>query len=95
MPQPPILLSEALPAIIRGRSGRASRRFIEFFTASIRNRNTRAADARAVKQLILTMRSGPVLIFSFGLTSTVFDRSSFRALKVFHLQFLPPAAARY
>src|SRR6202521_6062539 len=29
---------------------RASRRFIEFFTASIRNRNTRMAYARAVKQ---------------------------------------------
>ena len=39
-----------LPAIIRGRDERASRRFIEFFTASIRNRNTRMAYARAVKQ---------------------------------------------
>jgi integrase/recombinase XerD len=29
---------------------RASRRFIDFFTASIRNRNTRMAYARAVKQ---------------------------------------------
>jgi site-specific recombinase XerD len=64
MPEPPILLTEALtpppalvraglealPAIIRARGERASRRFIEFFTASIRNRNTRAAYARAVKQ---------------------------------------------
>src|SRR5208282_6656225 len=64
MPKPPILLTEALtpppalvragleklPAIIRGRGERASRRFIEFFTANIRNRNTRAAYARAVKQ---------------------------------------------
>jgi integrase/recombinase XerD len=30
--------------------GNASRRFIEFFTATIRNRNTRMAYARAVKQ---------------------------------------------
>ena len=30
----------------------ASRRFIEFFTASIRNRNTRAAYARAAKQFL-------------------------------------------
>jgi site-specific recombinase XerD len=66
MPKPPILLTEALtpppalvraglealPAIIRGRGERASRRFIEFFTASIRNRNTRAAYARAVKQFL-------------------------------------------
>ena len=66
MPKPPILLTEALtpppalvraglealPAIIRDRGERASRRFIEFFTASIRNRNTRAAYARAVKQFL-------------------------------------------
>jgi hypothetical protein len=65
MPRPPILLTEALtppalvragletlPAIIRGRGERTSRRFIEFFTASIRNRNTRAANARAVKQFL-------------------------------------------
>jgi integrase/recombinase XerD len=64
MPKPPILLTdeivpplalvraglEALPAIIRARGERASRRFIEFFTANIRNRNTRMAYARAVKQ---------------------------------------------
>jgi integrase/recombinase XerD len=43
---------EALPAIIRGRGERASRRFIEFFTASIRNRNTRGAYARAAKQFL-------------------------------------------
>jgi integrase/recombinase XerD len=66
MPKPPILLTEALtpppalmraglaalPAIIRDRGERASRRFIEFFTASIRNRNTRAAYARAVRQFL-------------------------------------------
>src|ERR1700687_6108020 len=66
MPKPPILLTEALtpppalvraglgalPAILRARGERTSRRFIEFFTASIRNRNTRAAYARAVKQFL-------------------------------------------
>ena len=41
-----------LPGIIRRRGERASRRFIEFFTASIRNRNTRAAYARAIKQFL-------------------------------------------
>jgi hypothetical protein len=41
-----------LPAIIRVQGERASRRFIEFFTATIRNRNTRAAYARAVKQFL-------------------------------------------
>ncbi len=64
MPKAPILLTdeikpppaliragiEALPAIVRAQGERASRRFIEFFTASIRNRNTRMAYARAVKQ---------------------------------------------
>ena len=52
---PPALIRaglETLPAIIRDRGERASRRFIEFFTASIRNRNTRAAYARAVKQFL-------------------------------------------
>ena len=50
---PPALVRagmEALPAIIRAQGERASRRFIEFFTANIRNRNTRMAYARAVKQ---------------------------------------------
>jgi hypothetical protein len=42
---------ETLPVIIRARGERASRRFIEFFTAIIRNRNTLMAHARAVKQL--------------------------------------------
>jgi len=36
--------------IIRAQGERTSRRFIEFFTANIRNRNTRMAYARAVKQ---------------------------------------------
>jgi integrase/recombinase XerD len=43
---------ESLPAIIRKRGERACRRFIEFFTANIRNRNTRGAYARAVKQFL-------------------------------------------
>src|SRR5216684_7297236 len=50
---PPALIRaglDALPSIIRAQGERASRRFIEFFTASIRNRNTRMAYARAVKQ---------------------------------------------
>src|SRR5437764_4548075 len=50
---PPALVRaglEALPAIIRAQGERASRRFIEFFTATIRNRNTRMAYARAVKR---------------------------------------------
>jgi integrase/recombinase XerD len=41
---------DALPAAIIAHGERASRRFIEFFTASIRNRNTRTSYARAVKQ---------------------------------------------
>jgi integrase/recombinase XerD len=50
---PPALVRaglEALPAIIRAQGERAGRRFIEFFTATIRNRNTRMAYAHAVKQ---------------------------------------------
>jgi hypothetical protein len=40
---PPALVRaglDALPAIIRAQGERASRRFIEFFTANIRNRNS-------------------------------------------------------
>jgi len=40
---------DALPAAILANGERRARRFIEFFTATIRNRNTRMADARAVK----------------------------------------------
>jgi len=38
---------DALPAAIAAQGERAGRRFIEFFTANIRNRNTRMAYARA------------------------------------------------
>jgi hypothetical protein len=37
-----------LPKTITGAGGNASGRFIEFFTANIRSKNTRAAYARAV-----------------------------------------------
>jgi integrase/recombinase XerD len=50
---PPALIRAgmgALPAAIAAAGERAGRRFIEFFTATIRNRNTRMAYARAVKQ---------------------------------------------
>ena len=50
---PPALVRaglETLPEIIRAQGERAGRRFIEFFTATIRNRNTRMAYARAVKR---------------------------------------------
>ena len=45
---PPALIRagmDALPSIIRAQGERASRRFIEFFTANICNRNTRMAYA--------------------------------------------------
>ena len=38
---------DELPAIIRGAGERASWRFLEFFTANIRNKNTRQAYARS------------------------------------------------
>jgi integrase/recombinase XerD len=50
---PPALVRaglESLPAIIRAQGERASHRSIEFFTATIRNRNTRMAYPRAVKR---------------------------------------------
>jgi hypothetical protein len=41
---------DALPAAIIASGERSPRRFIEFFTATIRNRNIRTSCARAVKQ---------------------------------------------
>lgn len=43
-------VSAGLPALIARAGARAHRRFIEFFTATIRNPNTREAYARAVSQ---------------------------------------------
>lgn len=42
--------STQLPNLIRRAGDQAARRFLEFFTATIRNRNTRAAYAQAVGQ---------------------------------------------
>jgi hypothetical protein len=53
IPAPPALVRlgiETLPATIGARNERTRLRFIQFFTANIRNRNTRCAYARAVKQ---------------------------------------------
>jgi hypothetical protein len=55
---PPALVRaglETLPTIIRAQGERARHRFIEFFTATIRNRNTRMAHARAVVLWILAV----------------------------------------
>jgi hypothetical protein len=74
MAEPPIILSEgiipppalvragleSLPAIIRAQGERAGRRFIEFFTATIRNRNTRMAYARGKTLLRLVRRPSPL-----------------------------------
>lgn len=53
IPAPPALVRlgiETLPATIGAGDERTRLRFIQFFTANIRNRNTRRAYARAVKQ---------------------------------------------
>ncbi len=53
MPAPPALVRlgiDMLPASIGAQGESTRRRFIQFFTANIRNRNTRRAYARAVKQ---------------------------------------------
>lgn len=43
-------LRRTLPSVLRNAGDRATRRSIEFFTAEIRNQNTRKAYARAVRQ---------------------------------------------
>jgi integrase/recombinase XerD len=42
----------AVPAVIASAGERASRRFVEFFTANIRNKNTRTAYAHAVTEFL-------------------------------------------
>src|SRR4051794_26132978 len=44
--------SLTVPALIADAGDQAARRFLEFFTANIRNRNTRAAYAQAVAQFL-------------------------------------------
>jgi site-specific recombinase XerD len=41
-----------VPVLIAGAGPRAQKRFVEFFTAQIRNPNTRAAYARAVVRFL-------------------------------------------
>ena len=48
-----------MPTIIRAQGERAGRRLIEFFTATIRNRNTRMVYARALKTILQLVR-GPL-----------------------------------
>jgi integrase/recombinase XerD len=45
----PRRIATAVPAIVASAGGSASRRFLEFFAATIRNRNTREAYARAIR----------------------------------------------
>jgi len=42
-------VSLPMPALVLGHGAAAARRFIEFFTAHIRNKNTREAYGRAVR----------------------------------------------
>ncbi len=49
---PPAFASRPFPAVILQAGPDATRRFVEFFTANIRNPNTRAAYARAVGQFM-------------------------------------------
>ena len=61
---------EALSAIVRVVGERASRRFIEFFTAAIRNRNTRLAYARGKTVLRLVRRPRGLKLVGIEATST-------------------------
>jgi hypothetical protein len=50
---------DTLPTAILANGERTALRFIEFFTATIWNRNTRMAYARAVKQFFDLVRGSP------------------------------------
>ena len=51
-----------LPAVVAWAGERAERRFIEFFTANIRNPNTRAAYARAVGHFVASLEERHVTL---------------------------------
>src|SRR4051812_4784016 len=51
-----------LPAMIADAGERTAERFVEFFTANIRNRNTRMAYARAVSQFFAWCRDRGVTL---------------------------------
>jgi hypothetical protein len=48
----PFRSADASPALVAAAGERARARFIEFFTANIRNRNTRRAYAQAVGEFL-------------------------------------------
>lgn len=50
-----VAFTDRAPALISAAGARASYRFLEFFTAQIRNPNTRRAYARGVRVLNLTL----------------------------------------
>lgn len=50
MNQLTLITAAHAPALVAAAGGRASYRFVEFFTAQIRNPNTRRAYARAAKE---------------------------------------------
>ena len=74
---------EKLPSAIARAGKAAAWRFIEFFTANIRNRNTRAAYAEAVTQFFRVVRSA-----RRGVSSSKSSRSSIAAYIEQH-SFLP------
>lgn len=49
----PFVNSAGLPVIITSEGRKTTNRFLEFFTANIRNKNTRLSYARAVARLLL------------------------------------------
>ena len=49
----PYVNSGYLPVIITSEGRKTTKRFLEFFTANIRNKNTRLSYARAVAQFLL------------------------------------------
>jgi hypothetical protein len=53
-----LLLSPALPALVAASGDRAGVRFVEFFTATIRNPHTRRAYGRAVGDFLAWCRRG-------------------------------------
>jgi hypothetical protein len=46
-----------MPTLIAAAGGRASMRFLEFFTANIRNPHTRRAYARAAEEFLISLSS--------------------------------------
>jgi hypothetical protein len=75
VPYPPLPGSVPVPAIIADAGDKASEHFLEYFAATISNKNTRAAYAQAVAQF-LPMNPSSLAVGSMDFSLAILPKSS-------------------